>query len=300
MNYYLDQEFIEGFRKPFLGRQRHFIDLISIGIVAEDGREYYAVTHEFDLRQAWNRYDLKLTGKLDLPGIHRSTEKIYWLRENVLRPIWKDLCKQYLSDTEITANNHQYTRMAFQAFTYNSLQGLLSIYGKPLTTIAKEVKEFCIKPGLAINLDAVREAADKNSMTTQEVLDLYYEKKIALFDISLCVPLANRIEFYGYYSDYDWVLFCSLFGKMIDLPKGFPMYCRDLKQTLDEKLDTAMILFSKRRELDIMGTTEHQLTLHEKLEKVKAYHGYPKQENEHNALADARWNKKLHEFIKWI
>lgn len=25
---------------------------------------------------------------------------------------------------------------------------------------------------------------------------------------------------------------------------------------------------------------------------------YPKQENEHNALADARWNKKLYEFLQ--
>lgn len=27
---------------------------------------------------------------------------------------------------------------------------------------------------------------------------------------------------------------------------------------------------------------------------------YPKQENEHNALADARWNKKLYEFLKQL
>lgn len=39
-------------------------------------------------------------------------------------------------------------------------------------------------------------------------------------------------EFWGYYADYDWVVFCWIFGKMIDLPKGFPMYCRDLKQSL--------------------------------------------------------------------
>lgn len=41
-------------------------------------------------------------------------------------------------------------------------------------------------------------------------------------------------EFWGYYADYDWVAFCWLFGAMIDLPKGWPMYCRDLKQVADD------------------------------------------------------------------
>lgn len=30
---------------------------------------------------------------------------------------------------------------------------------------------------------------------------------------------------------------------------------------------------------------------------LKDFSGYPKQENNHNALADARWNKKLYEFL---
>jgi len=42
-------------------------------------------------------------------------------------------------------------------------------------------------------------------------------------------------EFWGYYADYDWVVFCWLFGTMMDLPPGWPMYCRDLKQLLDER-----------------------------------------------------------------
>ena len=31
--------------------------------------------------------------------------------------------------------------------------------------------------------------------------------------------------------------------------------------------------------------------------ELKNHKDYPKQTNEHNALADAKWNKKLHEFI---
>ena len=63
-------------------------------------------------------------------------------------------------------------------------------------------------------------------------------------------------EFWAYYADYDWVVLCQLYGRMIDLPKGWPMYCRDMKH-----------------EADRLGVR------------------FPKQaEGEHNALADARWN----------
>jgi len=70
-------------------------------------------------------------------------------------------------------------------------------------------------------------------------------------------------EFWGYYADYDWVAFCWLFGSMINLPEGWPMYCKDLKQLLDE-----------------LGK-----------EKI------PEFENEHNALNDAIWNEKLHQYL---
>ena len=42
-------------------------------------------------------------------------------------------------------------------------------------------------------------------------------------------------QFWAYYADYDWVALCQLFGTMMDLPKGWPMYCRDLKQRVDEQ-----------------------------------------------------------------
>lgn len=41
-------------------------------------------------------------------------------------------------------------------------------------------------------------------------------------------------EFWAYYADYDWVVLCQLFGTMMMLPKGWPMYCRDLKQLCDD------------------------------------------------------------------
>jgi len=42
-------------------------------------------------------------------------------------------------------------------------------------------------------------------------------------------------EFWGYYADYDWVVIAQLYGTMMDLPKGWPMFCMDLKQLAVEK-----------------------------------------------------------------
>lgn len=74
----------------------------------------------------------------------------------------------------------------------------------------------------------------------------------------------EKPEFWAYYADYDWVVLCQLFGTMMDLPKGWPMYCRDVKQFCDDR-----------------GNPE-----------------LPKQvSQEHNALADAIWTKEAWEFL---
>jgi 3'-5' exoribonuclease Rv2179c-like domain len=45
--------------------------------------------------------------------------------------------------------------------------------------------------------------------------------------------MGDKPEIWAYYADYDWVVMCQLFGTMMDLPKGWPMYCRDVKQLAD-------------------------------------------------------------------
>ena len=40
--------------------------------------------------------------------------------------------------------------------------------------------------------------------------------------------------FLGYYSAYDHVALCQLFGTMMELPTGWPMYTQDLRQLLDQ------------------------------------------------------------------
>ena len=75
---------------------------------------------------------------------------------------------------------------------------------------------------------------------------------------------AGKPEFWAYYADYDWVALCQLFGTMTDLPEGWPKFCRDLKQL----------------SVDV-GSPQHP----------------PDPTDEHNALADARWNRDLYSFL---
>jgi hypothetical protein len=63
-------------------------------------------------------------------------------------------------------------------------------------------------------------------------------------------------EFWAYYADYDWVALCQLFGTMMDLPKGWPMFCLDIIQV--QFMSGIPMIFAE-------------------------------QPNEHNALDDARW-----------
>lgn len=74
----------------------------------------------------------------------------------------------------------------------------------------------------------------------------------------------EKPEFWGYYADYDWVVLCQLYGTMMDLPKGWPMFCLDIKQACVAIGDPKL----------------------------------PEQgEGEHHALADAKWNRLAWEFI---
>lgn len=166
MRYFYDTEFKEDGKT---------IDLISIGIVAEDGREFYAVSTEFDTRRVANDP---------------------WLMENVMPSI----------------GHETYAEVLFE--------------GMPL------------RQNLTVT--------DPFAMSRSEI-------KNAILDFTA----GTYPEFWNWYGAYDHVALCQLFGKMIDLPKNFPMLSMDLKQ------------------------------LHKELKSP----GLPEQpKGKHNALDDARHN----------
>lgn len=181
LKYWFDTEFIEDGKT---------IDLISIGIVAEDGREYYAISKEFDASKASD-----------------------WVKENVLAylPPRTNPAEAALSDIE--AAKAWKSRAQIKA-------DLLQFIGTKET-------------GWTIHDPVIKET--------------------------------GKPEFWGYYSAYDHVALCQLFGTMMDLPKGWPMYTRDLKQLCDS-----------------LGNPK-----------------LPEQgKGEHHALADAKWNRLAHEYLQ--
>jgi len=138
MKFFLDLEFIER------GHQ-HPIELISIGIVSEDDRSYYAVSTEFN------------------PD-HASQ----WVRDNVLA---------------------------------------------------------CLP-----DRDALPPTQGGSPRLWEESLAWKSRKAIAVDIIKF---VGDSPEFWGEWSAYDHVVFCQLFGTMMDLPKGFPMFTRDIVQLAD-------------------------------------------------------------------
>ena len=153
--FWFDTEFIEDGRT---------IDLISIGIVAEDGREFYAINSECELSRASD-----------------------WVKKNVI-----------------------------------------------------------------VHLGAYTETW----LTRAQIRD----------GVLLFVG-ANKPEFWAYYADYDWVALCQLFGTMMDLPKGWPMYCRDVKQLCDDRGNPKL----------------------------------PEQgKGDHHALADAKWTRQAWGFLQSV
>ena len=177
MKYFFDTEFREDGKT---------IDLISIGIVDENNREYYAVSKEADYGKIFDDE---------------------WLRKNVMLSIYKEL------ETERQENPFSLKRFA----------ALIEKHGKTREQIKNEIMDFIGKD--------------------------------------------DKPMFYANHASYDWVVFCQLFGKMMDLPEKLPRYCRDLKQTFDE--------------LGLTKAWENKCC--------------PEPKDIHNALADAKWNKVYYE-----
>lgn len=204
--YFIDAEFHE-FKKPvkFLGitiKEVWTIELISIGIVSQEGKEYYAIHNGFDVKKAFRNE---------------------WLNKNIFLPFFRNMSVFHKTHNE---------------FDLRWAKRYIKQSGKSLDEIKFEIIEFL---GGLIDDDGGSAS--------------WYFK--------------DKPEFWGYFASYDWIVFCWIFGQMIALPNGFPMYIKDLKQTMDST----------------------NLSKEWKREKC------PDPEGAHNALVDAKWNKLLYDKI---
>jgi hypothetical protein len=63
--------------------------------VSQDGREYYAVSKDFNLKEAWNRNQKRDHGTAYNSYGEKLQVKEFWIRENVLKPIWREFEKNF-------------------------------------------------------------------------------------------------------------------------------------------------------------------------------------------------------------
>lgn len=286
MKFYIDTEFLEGTQKRrFLGiplwNTKPTIDLISIGVVSENGeREYYGICKDFNLREAWHRFQIeRRTVHYDdtTASAKTSNVKVYWLRENVLKPVFDDLVQIDLKDDQpLPAKCHR--------FTLRNMRSLLDLYGQSREEIAEELKQFVY--------EGYRDAWIEEASGLQKGIRQQNTPELEV--INDFIKRSGPVRFCGYYSDYDWVAICWLFGKMMDLPTsaGFPMYCYDLKQKLDDTVDVL-----QNNDFFQLFHSEVPASLEEKLKIVKQHHKYPDNPKEHSALHDASWTRLLDHFI---
>lgn len=87
----------------------------------------------------------------------------------------------------------------------------------------------------------------------------------AVFDF--LTAKGGPVELWGYYSAYDHVVLAQLFGPMASMPKGIPWWTNDVQQLAAE--------------LELEGCLPAQ-------DASQA----------HNALDDARWTRKAHEYLE--
>ena len=312
MKYFFDTEFRQAVHNPLVGKKHNYLELISIGIVAEDGREYYAVSKDFDINAAWNMHEPR-TGQGDRNNTDPWHNK---LRDFVLMPIFNELSyqeyRENCNDPEfmnVLDDRPENERLDFyiknlldtSEFFKSEFKRLVKKYGKTNSKIKDEIFDF-VNPDLGFHCSAYNnsEFDDKESCISKH------------FDAHNVIDFNQHFvaqpEFYGCYADYDWFLFCSLFGVMKDKPAGFPMYCRDLKQMLDEKAESitqlqfTRLLFDSKNwkvvsELPKKVHSVDDYTLGMKIELIKTNADYPKEPGQHHSLLEARWAKDFYQFL---
>lgn len=84
-------------------------------------------------------------------------------------------------------------------------------------------------------------------------------------------------EFWGDYCAYDWVVFCWVFGTMMDLPEGWPMYCNDIRPWYNK-----------------FTLTNAEKALKDFKDSVEAIGDF----GNHNALYDAHEVEALYHYLK--
>lgn len=267
LNIYYDFEFLEGEQhKYFLGvpfwKTKPTIDMISLGMVIDDGRttkREYIICKDFNIDEAWNRYDITDDWKDGLVSLEIARQhKIYWLRENVLKPIWVEL--EYIDRLSPhagrTLEEFQKLYIPKLKFTKERFKYLIEKYGKS----RDEVRTI---------LDGIVEGYDNVSL-----YGYYSSYDHVLFSwiFGKMVDLPSNINKFTY-----------------DLKPYLNEYL--------EKFKKDNIYFSNDKFL-FNGDSKYNLSDILDFVKKNTNYPQLDPKNEHHALNDAVWISKLYTFLK--
>ena len=261
------------------------IDLISIGMVDEKDNELYLICNEFNLAEAWGRFQMiKASG--DLRNKYPDGLKEYWIRNNVLKPIFHQLVMlDRKGNRKVTLN----WDTSNDNFTRKNMKKLLKAYGTSREDIKKKILAFTEPdPHIRMVPKEVEETGDimiylHNTPEAQEWRDArpgYTEIK------------PTPMELWAYYSAYDHVVLSWIFGLMIKLPSYFPMYTNDLEQVKNTVYNK---MKAKHAQLKLQGVSVGPF-----ISNIKDHPKYPKNKGAHDALQDAKWNKELYIFLHTV
>lgn len=245
MRYFYDFEFLEDGRT---------IDPISVGVVAEDGREYYAVFGEIEWRAEHDRRAVRVEGTWGLEPVPTLHERICahdWLMANVVPNLPLRPANAYYTPVRPRSASDPRSKGVFDLDPH-------SVLIKPRRLIRNELLTFL--RGIRLDSPYLVDFGDstiivhEGSRSVEPFIDLTPEP----------------IELWGYFAAYDHVLLAQVLGgPMKDLPPDIPFHTLDLKQ-----------------EIERLGVAEQIKTA--KLAN----------EQEHHALADARWNAAVWRWLR--
>ncbi len=128
MRYFYDTEFIDNGRT---------IELISIGVVAEDGREYYACSTEFNPEQAGRWVRTHVLPKLPSPASQRWRSR---------RRIREDLEEFLGIDSDEPIELWAWVA-AYDHVALCQLWGPMTSLPKQITRFTRELRQFCVDSG---------------------------------------------------------------------------------------------------------------------------------------------------------
>lgn len=231
MKYFLDCKFIEDGKT---------IDLISIGIVAEDGREYYAISNEFYPEKA-NEWVVEnvlknlppIPQRMDLPITkQKRIEVCSGISEKPWAPDVEPENISLVSPWKSRASIRDEVAVFLGAKRISSSDAWLF---PSMPTLDALTKEECDQLGYKRSDVTAKDCAGKDIVACH-----YYTAP----------PEKASPEIWGEWPSYDWVAFSQLFGAMMGLPKGFPMRCRDVVQLLEDGLGLSQDDWPKSLETD--------------------------------------------------